>query len=311
MFSGGVPSEGSTIMQEPTTPLMPGIYELEARHSGMMLDVPNAARTPGCHVWQWPRNGTSAQLWYISHVQDEWYRIRNVGSWLYLDADALMPDGCPVVTNPMNERNPDIQLWKFESMEPGSSTYRITNKAKGLVVDFAYGSLVSNELVILFPWNGNTCQQWTALQVPFLTDEYEVVALHSSRALDVPGQSRVVGTVPCQSDRSRSLGQRWRLVYRGGGDYQIQSMLSNLMLQVSIKPAPGVMLTQDDPEAGDAQLWQIEPVDAAQQSYRFVSKALDMVLQIHAGQHSAGMQLETGSWTGAPHQQWLIYSDND
>ena len=236
--------------------------------------------------------------------------MRNVGNWLYLDADGTMPDICPVVTNPLNEQTPDIQLWKFEPMEPGSRTCRITNKAKPLVVDFAYGSLVSNELVIVYPWNGQPCQQWTLQSIPMLSDEYEIVAFHSSMALDIPGQSRAAGTVPCQAERARSLSQRWRLIHRGDACYQIQSMYSNLMIQATLQPAPGIILTQNDPEAGAAQLWRIEPVNISASTYRFVSKALGLVLEIRAAQHAAGTMLQIADWSAAPHQQWLIYDDD-
>jgi hypothetical protein len=221
-----------------------------------------------------------------------------------------MPDTCPVVTNPINETASDCQLWKFEPIGPGSNVHRITSKAKDLVVDFAYGSLVSNELVIVFPWNGNACQQWSLQAIPLLSDEYEIVALHSAKALSVPGKSRASGSMPCQEERARTLSQRWRLIHRGGANYQIQSMLSNLMLQAIRQPEPRAVLMQNDPEAGDAQLWRIEVADAAQFSYRFVSKALDLALEIRDAQHADGAAAQLAGRADAAHQQWLVYDED-
>lgn len=291
---------------QPGRTLSDGIYEIQALHSGMLLDVPNAARTPGCHVWQWPRNGTSAQLWLVTHAEDIWYRIRNTGSWLFLDADSAMPGYCPVVTNPMNEQNPDFQLWRFEPMAADSHTFRITNKAKELVLDFAYGARFSNELAMVFAWNGGTNQQWTMHAIPFVTDEYEIVAFHSCKALDVPKQSRLPGVKPCQADRAYVLGQRWRLVHQGGAFYRIQSKLSNLNLQASGNAGTQVVLSPEDPEACDAQLWQIELVDASEPTYRLINKALETVLEIQSGEHASGASISLGDWTDAPYQRWMI-----
>lgn len=288
-----------------------GVYELQALCSGQMLDVPNAARMPGGQLWQWVRNGTGAQLWHVAHVCDGLYRVRNVGSWLYLDADPTKPDFCPAIVNPRNDANPEFQLWGFEPVDASNQVYRIVNKAKTQVLDVAYGAHISNELVMVFPWNSGINQQWRVLPVPILPGEYEIVALHSSYAMDVPNQSRAPGVVPCQAHRTRSLGQRWRLIHRGGACYVIQSKLSNLNLQASKPPRPSVMLCQEDPDAAEAQLWHIELADAAQRSYRFTNEALGAVLEIHAGQQAENAPVRAAEWCAAAHQQWLLYSGDD
>ncbi len=86
-------------------------------------------------------------------------------------------------------------------------------------------------------------------------------------------------------------------------------MLANLDLQISRFPRPGVMLEQNDPEAGDLQLWKIERVEGPDGTCRIVNRALGMVLEVDQAGQSEGCIACAAEWTGARHQQWLIYGD--
>jgi hypothetical protein len=283
-----------------------GLYELRALHSGKLLEAPNGSRVLGGHVWQRSADGAASQLWHMTQDHGEWRRIRNAANWLYLDADAKWPDVCPILMNPLNEQTPDIQLWRIEAVDHESGTYRVTNKAKDVVLDFVLSLRMSNEHLLAYPWNGKACQQWLLQGIPFLTGEYRIAGADSGKRLDVSALSRAAGAVPCQSDASDSPSQRWRLIHRGDACYQVQNTHSDLVIQAAKKPALSVALTQSDPDAGDAQLWRIECVGPGVPQWRLVSKALGTVLEVGHESRETSDPLQLGDWSGELRQLWGI-----
>lgn len=325
-----------------------GIYEFQALHSGLMLDDPEYAWGWTVQLRQIAPYGLPNQLWLITHVQDNWYTIRSTRSWLFVDAASFDTALCPAaIITPRNVDNPDSQLWSFEPVDPQAGSYKITNRARGYVLDVIGGSTNVSGGICVYPWANGRNQQWVVRPVPFLTGEYEIVALHSCMALQVPREhageplsdadypamvavpdtgpdtTLPAGTaVPpaCQADRSRCLEQRWRLFHRGQGRYTIRNMHSNLFL-VAVD-GPAVTLARADgqkiafPEHShepvpDNWIWRIELVDPAEPTYRIVSSTLGFVLQIESGFSAPGATISAGEWSGATHQQWLIYEDED
>jgi LacI family transcriptional regulator len=289
--------------------LADGVYEIEACHSKMMMEVPYCVRGPGGALWQWTSNGFLSQLWHIEQVDGNWYTIRNMGNWMYVDSNPELPDITPTIIHPFRDDAPDTQLWAFKCVDRSQGVFHISNKAKALALDVAHELLVPNAAVIVFPYKASENQHWRVRPIPFITRDCELVASHSSRALDVREGSRAPGSVPCQNGRSRSLGQRWRLIHKGRALYVIQSKLSNLNLQASRVPGSNVILAPEDPEAIEAQLWKVELADANQPSWKFVNQATGQVLEVHDGYHTDEAVAKAGDWTGGAHQQWLVYED--
>ena len=89
----------------------------------------------------------------------------------------------------------------------------------------------------------------------------------------------------------------------------IQNKLSNLNLQASRVPGPNVILTQEDPDAIEAQLWSVELADASQPAWKFVNQATGQVLEVSEGYHTDDATARAGDWTAGAHQQWLVYED--
>lgn len=294
-----------------------GIYQFQPGHCNMVLHVHAWARLSGGTLGLWPMHGGADHLFHLCHAGEGYYTIRNVSTWLFLEvdpyfSDELMEIGRSLIQRTKNQENPDTQLWRFDVADSDAGTYRITNKATASVMDVAGEQANTSALVIAWPWRDgvpNKHQQWIVHPVPFVPGEYELVALHSSLALDLPRGSRASGTIPCQADRMRCLGQRWRLVHCGAGRYKLQSMAANLMLQGMALPAPGVALNFDDLESADSLMWRIELVDVAEQSYCIVNLALGLALGIPNARQDSGAAATLSKWTSSPAQQWQIYED--
>ncbi|OQD43094.1 hypothetical protein BUL40_08370 [Croceivirga radicis] len=84
-----------------------GQYNLQAVHSGKVVDVANSSTNAGANVIQYRNNGTNAQKWTIVDAGFNSYHIISVLSGYYLGIDAT---GNIIVDN---EDGTDIYRWQF------------------------------------------------------------------------------------------------------------------------------------------------------------------------------------------------------
>ena len=64
-----------------------GYYEIQAMHSGKLLDVYGSLKENGTNVEQYRSNGSDGQKWYIKNVGNEYYTIMSKCNGLYLDVN--------------------------------------------------------------------------------------------------------------------------------------------------------------------------------------------------------------------------------
>ncbi|OME87853.1 hypothetical protein BK120_00535 [Paenibacillus sp. FSL A5-0031] len=98
-----------------------GKYKIVNKHSGQVMDVPGASKSPGNPVIQWTDSETAAdptvinQQWAISNVGNGYFKITSVNSGLALEnSNGSDADGNPVLQNMYT--GSDRQLWKVERL---------------------------------------------------------------------------------------------------------------------------------------------------------------------------------------------------
>jgi hypothetical protein len=145
-----VPSPSPSVPS--SAPLANGTYIVTNEYSGLVLDDPNFASAPGTQIIQWAENGGANQKWRFTVNSSGFYTIQNVYNGLML-ADT----GGKLALQPA--ASVDSQLWTVSSL--GSGLYTFANKATGRVADDAGVSNQQGNLMITWPANNGTNQNWS------------------------------------------------------------------------------------------------------------------------------------------------------
>jgi hypothetical protein len=95
------------------------------------------------------------------------------------------------------------------------SNFPIRNRASGLVADVVGAQTNNGQPVILFKRNGNANQLF--FMAVNTDDTFSLVAVHSSKCLDVTGFSQQDGADVIQFQCHNGANQRWTTQSMGGG----------------------------------------------------------------------------------------------
>jgi beta-glucanase (GH16 family) len=142
---------GSSTTPELQTESLAGTYIIQAKHSGLVLDIPGGSKENGLQVQQYTRNNTTAQQFRLEPASGNWYKIVNVNSGKALEVfnQYFWLNGTKI--QQWDKYTGDNQLWSLEAI--AGDYYKITNKASGKVLDVAG---ISQEV-------GAQIQQWNNL----------------------------------------------------------------------------------------------------------------------------------------------------
>ncbi len=131
-----------------------------ALSASMALDVAAGSRSDGALVRLWSANGTTAQRWSVSHDQQGYVILTNVGSGKVLDvASASTANGATIDQFAAN--GTFAQKWIAVASSSGGMTLH-SALAPNLVLDVAGASTALGARVQLFAPNSSTAQRWMA-----------------------------------------------------------------------------------------------------------------------------------------------------
>ena len=212
-----------------------GYYEIQAVHSGMVLDVANAGKTAGTNVWQCYDNDSDAQRWTIKESEEiGYYYIVSKCNGLYLDvANGIASNGNNIAVCYGN--NSKAQKFKFEKYNPNfeEGAYVIESAiSSNYALDVWNGSKVSGANVQLYQKASSNRQTF---RVIYSGDGfYEIPAAHSGMVLDVANAGKTAGTNVWQCYRNNSDAQKWIIQESEvEGYYYIISKCNGLYLDVA------------------------------------------------------------------------------
>jgi hypothetical protein len=115
------------------------------------------------------------------------------------------------------------QMLDFKPVSGRANTYTITDEDSGLCLDVSGASTADGAAVIQWTCNGHTNQEFTLNPVTALgnSQDFQLVAVHSGKCVDVTGVSTAPGTLVHQwtcdpaSTLSTKKNQIWRLLGKG------------------------------------------------------------------------------------------------
>ena len=203
-----------------------GLYQVESsRSSNALLDVSNASKDEDAKIQVWERNGSLAQKWQFSKLEDGSYAIRNVATGLYLS-----DDGSGAFKS-IASYDGSAAHW---TASVGKGGFTFSNVNTGKVLDLYNAETASGTLVWPFVSNNTDAQAWALVSTP-LVDEGCYILLNGSgrrQALDVPGASVDNGVGLQTYDSNGTSAQKWLVESAGNGWYTIINAASGLALDV-------------------------------------------------------------------------------
>jgi len=138
------------------TPVDPAVYQLEAKHSGLVMGVQNG----GTEIRQYDANGQGVQPDWTFHLNDDCtYRIENVEAGGVVSVQNPNNQGSPLVRETWDGN--DWQRWTVLPNNDG--TYRVRNRFSGQVIDVNVASTSEGATVLQWPWkdeNNDNNQSW-------------------------------------------------------------------------------------------------------------------------------------------------------
>ena len=138
-----------------------GKYVLASGLNGNMvadIDGNKTANGTNCHLYTY--NGTSAQIFQITHVSNGWYKIAHTGSGKVLDVSGGIKAPC-INVQIYQYNGTNAQLWKFI---PTSGGYYIQNKL-GYYLDVSGGTAKDSTNIWVYSGNGTKAQVWSLRSV--------------------------------------------------------------------------------------------------------------------------------------------------
>ncbi|MEO7719176.1 MAG: RICIN domain-containing protein, partial [Capsulimonas sp.] len=141
--------------------LRDGNYQIVARTSGTVLDCTGGGTGNGTAIELWTNLNNQYQTWRITYLNNGYYSIVNPNSGRSLDCTGYTGNDNTQIELWDYSGNAG-QQWKFTMQADGGFTISpaLTN-ANGVndVLDGAACSGAAGAKIILWPWNGGTCQQ--------------------------------------------------------------------------------------------------------------------------------------------------------
>lgn len=109
-----------------------GVYTIQSKFSGKLVEVVNADRTNGANISQWPDNGNNTQRWLITKRDDGYYSVLNVNSGKAMEVyNSGTADGANVSQWPYWGGN--MQQWDIR--DEGNGYFQLVNKNSGKALD--------------------------------------------------------------------------------------------------------------------------------------------------------------------------------
>ena len=241
------------------------------------------------------------QQFDIKYLNDGYYSLQIVGSGKFLDVfQGRNQPGTNVQQYTGHGGN--SQKWIIKDM--GKGYYSIISKCNDLFLDVDRGSSKEGTNIQVYTGHGQASQLFKFIQVEEILKQtiedgiYNIqTALDENRYIEIAeGSLENLGNAQIWS-KSESQKQQFKIEYLGEGEYKIQAVHSNKVLDVyGGQNWDGVNVAQYDWHGGAAQRWIIKEEENGY--YSIISKCNDLYLNVN-GTNANGANvamLENKDW---------------
>jgi hypothetical protein len=302
-------------------------YLIRNRKTGQVMEMGGnlpAPTTAGTSANQWHSNGELKQVWDVTPVGNDMYKLVNRGSGYALeigggDWTALQQGSVADQWYYFAAANQHWKLSPVYDKTPGKYLITNVNSGQALTVlggdpqDRYEGAKIGQGAV---QQNTTTPQEEWEL-VPYSTAAagnypgvYTITNVNSGKLLEIPGLSTKPGEVATQYDNSGTDNQHWTITEAGvgAGIYNITNKYSGQRLEIggdaSASLANGATANQWPASTTLKQQWRI--IDAGSGRYKLQCVNSQLLLEI------GGSYMGNGAWAnqwpdgGTNNQLWYI-----
>ena len=249
-----------------------GYYQIAALHSGKALDVAYSNPFSGANVQQYSYHGLLNQQWELQDAGDGYYYILSRLGTALDNAWGNAVNNNNVQTYEVNQTN--SQRWKLVPVDMGTiteGTYVIEsgNSADRVLDINGFSTENGGNLEIYERKETDNANQQFAFRYKG-GGYYQIIAVHSGKALDVENQSPESFANCHQWEVHDGDSQLWQFLDAGDGYYYIRNKLGCYLNNVwgSTELSNNVMLYQYD--GTEAEKWRLHPVNTEEQDRKTV-----------------------------------------
>jgi len=139
-------------------------HYLTNANSSLVMDVSGGTTATGGKIIQWTNHGGTNQQWQLKAVSGNIYTLTNVNSGLCLE----VPSSSTTQGTQLDQytcNGGTNQEWALNAVgsytSSSDASYELANLNSGQVVDVSGGSTSTGGIVIQWPTDGGTNQEWT------------------------------------------------------------------------------------------------------------------------------------------------------
>ncbi len=214
-------------------------YIFIAKHSNKVLDVKNANKNNATPIWQYTRNNTDAQKWYINPCSNGYYNIISKLNGLYLDVKwGLNQNGQPLQTYDENGTNAQkfcfeklLNVQKGEKNIPDGSYIINSMVGNNSVLEIPNLSL-KNESNIKIGEKNKKANQIFNFKYNNEDGTYTIQVQHSGKFVDTKYGVGQNGTKVQQYDQNGTNAQKWIIIKNSDDTYSVISKCNGLVWDI-------------------------------------------------------------------------------
>jgi 1,4-beta-N-acetylmuramidase len=294
-----------------------GTYTITNSASGKVLDVYGGSAKNKQTVWQYDRNGSVAQQWYIRDMGDGYALQTALGNFV-LDVDnASSVNGTRIS---LYEPAATVaQRFVMASTTPLKNTNKVNilSAANGdKALDILSGSTSNSAPIQIYTYNKSTAQTFTFKQVG--NGLYEIVNMKSGRVIDVANGSATNGSRVWQYNNNHTQAQHWAVHWNNNNQIVLASMASGKVLDVP----NGAVVDKNQLQIytanySVAQKWYLQDTnsntstDIADGDYYIAPAAAPkLALDVYGGGTTNLTNVWLYTFNGSIAQQWVVKHDS-
>lgn len=288
--------------------LAEGVYAIASSISNSArVEIGGASTSNGAATQVYSDNWTPAQRWYITSLNNGYYKLMNVASGKYLDvAGANVGNSARVQQYAWNGSK--AQQWAIVSTSSGYQLYSALSSA--YVLDLAGANTTNGTAVQLYQSNGTKAQYWSLTRIEAVLPNglYTATSKASNKVLDVDGASVQNGANVQQYDSNGTMAQDFFLSYdSSNGYYTVIGSSSGLVLDVyGACNVNGANVQMYNPNGTWAQQWAI--AKNSDGTYTLRSATGGRVLDVNGASKANGANVQLYNWNSTNAQRWTFSS---
>ena len=291
---------GSPTVPKSTAYIADGTYMIKSAAADRFIDVTGGSTGNGTRTQIYTGNGSGAQLWQTTRLDNGYYMIKNVGSGRYLDvSNASITNGAPVQI--FDGNGGCAQQWAAVSV---GNAISLINACSGKALDIPGGNFNNSTKLQIYTRNYSSAQLWTltSQDAPVLNNGYYKVSVPSNLMI-----------TPSSSDSSTHIAtdatsdtQTWQFHRQLDGNYRIRNKVSNRFLTATNNGEHvGAQVESHTTNNACSQEWLPEANQDG--SYTIRSACSGYAFDVTGGYIStAGTKLQLWDSNGTDAQKWRL-----